>query len=138
MSIQGTPELRARLKAIKAMFKPVARSLGRETVKAGRPMVPVDTGRLRRSMRVTSVSSQRVRIGGHYTAYFVDAGPKPHIIKAKKARGLVFKGRNGTVFARSVNHRGYRGRPFRKRMAEEGLRNTPAAAIVIDLWNKAA
>ena len=138
MSLQGGPQMRARLKAIKEVFKPVARTWAKETVKAGRPMVPVDTGRLRRSFKVKSVSGKRAVVGGHYTAYFVDKGPKPHIIKPKKGRGLVFEGRNGRVFARSVHHRGYRGRPFRQRMAEEGLRKTPAAQEVIDLWNKAA
>jgi hypothetical protein len=138
MSLQGGPQLRARLKAIKEVFKPVAREWAKETVKAGRPMVPGKTGRLRRSFKVKSVSGKRAVVGGHYTAYFVDKGPKPHIIKAKKAKGLVFQGRNGTVFARSVNHRGYRGRPFRQRMAEEGLRRTPAAEEVVKLWNQAA
>jgi len=138
MSLQGANDLRARLKAIKEVFKPVARTWAKETVKAGRPMVPVKTGRLRRSIKVKSVSGKRAVVGAHYTAYFVDAGPKPHIIKAKKGRGLVFQGRTGRVFTRSVNHRGYRGRPFRQRMAEEGLKRTPAAQEVVDLWNKAA
>jgi len=138
MSLQGGRQLNARLRAIKDVFKPVARTWAKETVKAGRPLVPVKTGRLRRSFKVKSVSGKRAVVGAHYTAYFVDAGPKPHIIKAKKARGLVFQGRNGTVFARAVHHRGYRGRPFRQRMAEEGLRQTPAAEELVKLWNKAA
>lgn len=139
MSLQGGPELRARLKAIKEVFKPVARTWAKETVKAGRPMVPVKTGRLRRSFKVKSVSGKRAVVGAHYTAYFVDKGPKPHRIEAKGRGSLIFKGRGGrTIFARSVNHRGYRGRPFRQRMAEEGLRRTPAAQEVVNLWNKAA
>ena len=138
MSLKGGNDLRARLKAIKEVFKPVARTWAKETVKAGRPLVPVRTGRLRRSFKVKSVSGKRAVVGAHYTAYFVDAGPKPHIIKAKKAQGLVFQGRRGTVFAKSVDHRGYRARPFRQRMAEEGLRKTPAAQEVVNLWNKAA
>lgn len=138
MSLQGGRQLNARLKAIKEVFKPVARTWAKETVKAGRPLVPVKTGRLRRSFKVKSVSGKRAVVGAHYTAYFVDKGPKAHIIKAKKAKGLVFQGRNGPVFARAVHHRGYRGRPFRQRMAEEGLRQTPAAEELVKLWNKAA
>ena len=138
MSLQGGNELRARLKAIKEVFKPVARSWAKETVKAGRPLVPVATGRLRRSIKVKSVSGKRAVVGAHYTAYFVDAGPKPHTILAKKAPQLVFKAGGRTIFAKSVNHRGYRARPFRQRMAEEGLRRTPAAQEVVNLWNRAA
>ena len=139
MSLQGGKQLNARLKAIKDVFKPVARTWAKETVAAGRPLVPVDTGRLRRSFKVKSVSGKRAVVGAHYTAYFVDAGPKPHIIKAKKAKGLYFKAKNGnTVFTRSVHHRGYKARPFRQRMAEEGLRKTPAAEELVKLWNKAA
>ena len=138
MSLQGGRQLNARLRAIKDVFKPVARTWAKETVKAGRPLVPVKTGRLRRSFKVKSVSGKRAVVGAHYTAYFVDKGPKPHIIKNKKAKGLVFQGRNGTVFTRAVHHRGYRGRPFRQRMAEEGLRQTPAAEELVKLWNKAA
>jgi hypothetical protein len=138
MSLQGGRQLNARMKAIKDVFKPVARSWAKETVAAGRPLVPVDTGRLRRSFKVKSVSGKRAVVGAHYTAYFVDAGPKPHIIKPKKAKGLVFQGRSGTVFTRQVHHRGYRARPFRQRMAEEGLRKTPAAEELVKLWNKAA
>lgn len=136
--LKGSPELRRRLEAIKQVFKPVARKWGRADVLENRARVPVRTGRLRKSFRVTSVSSKKVRVGGHFSAYFVDKGPVPHAIMPKGRGSLVFQGRNGTVFARKVNHRGYRGRPFRVRAAQEALRKTPAAQEVIDLWNKAA
>jgi hypothetical protein len=138
MRVTGGNDLRKRLNALKVAFKPIGRQWGRATVKSGRPMVPVQTGRLRRSLRVTSASQKRARVGGHYTAYFIDAGVKPHVIKKKGPGTLVFKGRRGTVFAKKVNHRGFRARPFRKRMAQEGLRQTPMAQILIDQWNDAA
>lgn len=137
--LKGTPELQRRLKAIKEVFKPVARKWARTDVQLNRTEVPVATGRLRKSFRVTSVSAKKARVGGHYTAYFVDAGPKPHTITAKGRSRLVFKARSGdTIFARQVHHRGYRARPFRQRAADEALRRTPAAQEVIDLWNRAA
>jgi len=80
---------------------------------------------------------KRAQVEGHYTQYFIDAGVVPHKITAKKAPRLVFQGRRGTVFARQVHHRGFRARPFRRRAAEEGLRNTPGAQIIIDQWNGA-
>jgi hypothetical protein len=137
-NLRGSRELKARQRALKLAFKPIGRKWGRASITAGRPMVPVRTGRLKKSMRILSATQKKTRVGAHFTAYFVDKGPKPHDINPKKFRALVFKGRTGTVFARQVHHRGYRGRPFRKRMAEEGLRRTPLAVDVIDKWNRAA
>lgn len=157
--LKGADDLRRRLNDLKKAFKPIGRQWGRASINAGRPMVPARTGRLRKSMRVTSATQTKTRIGAHYTAYFVDKGPKPHVIRPKKGKGLVFtvgkhsgkvsvggtsfidksrKSKGRTVFARKVHHRGYRGRPFRQRMAEEGLRQTPMAQEIIDAWNKAA
>ena len=138
MSLQGGPQLRARLTAIKASWKPIAKAWGKSDVQEMRSHVPERTGRLRKSFRVTSVSSKKVRVGGHYTAYFVDAGPKPHDIVPKGPGTLVFKGRRGTVFARKVHSRGYRARPFRQKAAEEALRKNPMAVEVIKQWNSAA
>ena len=138
-NLKGTPELHRRLKAIQEVFKPVARKWGKADVQLNRASVPVQTGRLRKSFRVTSVSKKRARVGGHFTAYFIDAGPKAHTITAKGSGRLVFKAKNGnTIFARAVHHRGYRARPFRQRNADEALRRTPAAQECIDLWNRAA
>ena len=137
--LKGSRELRSRLKAIKVAFKPYGRKWGRASITAGRPMVPVRTGRLRKSMRILSATEKKTRVGAHFTAYFVDKGPKPHTIEPKNFSALVFKGRSGqTIFARQVHHRGYRGRPFRKRMAEEGLRQVPMAVELVNSWNRAA
>ena len=68
----------------------------------------------------------------------MDKGPKPHAIKAKRARSLVFPIGGRTIFSRQVHHRGYRGRPFRERAAREALRRTPAAKQIVEQWNKAA
>jgi len=67
-SFKGGPELRARLKAIKTVWKPIARKWGKADVFEMRRRVPNRTGRLRRSFRVTSVTGKRVRVGGHFTA----------------------------------------------------------------------
>jgi hypothetical protein len=138
VSLKGGRELKARLRAIKGSFKPIGRKWGRATVNAGRPMVPWRKGRLRRSWKVLSASGKRARVGAHYTAYFIDAGVKPHLIKSRSGEFLgPFRGRKGTIFARAVHHRGFRARPFRKRAARQGLRKTPMAQVVIGLWNSA-
>lgn len=139
MSLKGGRELKNRLKALKVAWKPIGRKWGRASINAGRPMVPVRTGRLRKSMRILSATQKKTRVGAHYTAYFIDAGVKPHFIKSKSGEFLgPFKGRGGTIFTRAVHHRGYRARPFRRRMAQEGLRQTPLAQEIIDAWNRAA
>jgi len=138
VSLQGARELRARLKAIKEAWKPVARKWGRSDVLLMRARVPVKTGKLRRSFRVTSVSGKRVRVGGYYTAYFIDHGTKAHDITPKRARGLVFEAEGRTIFTRKVHQRGNRARPFRQQAAEEALRQNPWTQEVIDQWNSAA
>ena len=142
MALQGETELRRRLAAIGRSFKPIAQKWADDDVRLNASHVPIDTGKLKASFRVTSVTTRRAIVKGRYTAYFVDAGPKPHVIKPKRKRGrgavLAFNFGGRTVFARSVHHRGYRGRPFRVRMAQESLRRNPMAETVIEMWNKAA
>jgi hypothetical protein len=138
MKVRGSKELRARLVALKRAFKPIGRKWGRAAIDVGRPLVPIKTGRLRRSMRITSNTQTKTRVGAHYSAYFVDKGPVAHTILPRRAKRLAFQVNGRTVYARKVHHRGYRGRPFRKRMAEEGLRRTPMAEELIRQWNEAA
>lgn len=137
-TLKGSKELQARLAAIRVVWKPIARKWGSADVEEMRQRVPVRTGRLRKSFRVTSVSGKKVRVGGHFTAYFVDAGPRPHDIAAKGTGSLVFRGRRGLVFAKRVHHRGYAARPFRQRAAETALDRTNLKQTLIDEWNRAA
>jgi len=137
-TLTGATELKKRLAAVRQVWKPIARQWGKSDVEEMRAKVPVKTGRLRKSFRVTSVSGKKVRVGGHFTAYFVDAGPKPHTITAKGGGSLIFKGRRGTVFARQVHSRGYRARPFRQRAAVAALAKHPMSETLIETWNKAA
>ncbi len=137
-TLKGERELRARLAAIKEVSKPILRKWGRSDILLMRQQVPSRTGRLRRSFRVTSATKTKVRVGGHFTAYFVDAGPKPHDIKPKSHPFLVFKDGGRTIFARRVHSRGYAARPFRARAAHQALSDNPQAVELIKLWNDAA
>lgn len=138
MSLKGKRELNARLKALRQVFKPVGRQWGDETVRQAEAHVPAPTGRLRKSIRVRNNTQRKTTVVAHYTAYFIDKGPKAHDIKAKRAGTLVFQSQGRTIFARKVHHRGYRGRPFRERAAREALRKNPMAEQVIRAWNQAA
>ena len=135
--LKGKQELKARLRAVSLSFKPIGKKWADETAKAARPKVPVKTGRLRASIKRKSATMKRAQVGMYYTGYFVDKGPQAHDIIAKTGGSLVFQGRSGTVFARKVHHRGYKGRPFRKQSGIDGLRATPQADIIIEQWNKA-
>ena len=139
MALKGGRELRARLKAISQSFKPIGKKWADDTARIAKPRVPVRSGRLRQSIRRRNASQKRATVVAHYTAYFVDKGPKPHDIKARRGRLLVFEGRGGnTIFAPKVRHRGYAGRPFRDRAAKEALARNPAAEEIIRAWNAAA
>lgn len=138
-TIKGGRELRARLKAISQSFKPIGAKWADDTAKLAKARVPVRTGRLRQSIRRRNATQKRATVVAHYTAFFVDKGPKAHAIKAKRARGLVFEGRGGrTIFAPLVRHPGYHARPFRQKAADEALRRNPMATEVIKAWNQAA
>lgn len=135
--LKGGNDLRKRLKALHLAFKPIGRAWGNRTVDRYRPSVPVVTGKTRKSFRVSSATQKRARVSGSYIAYFIDKGPKPHTIKAKTGGTLVFKGNRGTVFAKQVHHRGYRGRPFRARQARAALADTPMHEELVNAWNRA-
>jgi hypothetical protein len=135
--LRGGNELRARLKSLKLAFKPAGKAWADETARQARPRVPVRTGRLRKSIRRRNASQKRATVVMHHTGSFIDAGVKPHAIVGKRGR-LMFEAGGRTIFARKVNHRGFRARPFRQRAAEEGLRREPLAKHVINQWNEAA
>lgn len=138
-TIKGKQALRRRLRAVASeTFKPAGRDWAEDTARLARARVPQRTGRLRQSIRRKNASKKRATVVAHYTAYFVDAGTKPHDIRAKKAPYLVFPGPSGrTIFARKVRHRGYRARPFRRQAALEALQRADMARAAIEAWNRA-
>lgn len=153
MKVTGVDGLKLRLKAIRQTFKVGAKLWAQETVGVMRPSVPRRSGRLADSFRVRNATQRRAVVGGHYSAYFVDAGTKAHIIKPKRSttggrrgRGgsrtkgarVVFQGTRGTIFAKRVDHPTTRAQPFRQRSADEGLRRRPLSATLFRLWNRAA
>lgn len=138
MSLKGGRELRARLKAIRLAFKPIGREWADEYVNVAAPMVPEQTGRLRRSIKRKNSTQRRATVAAHFTAFFVDAGTKQHAIRPKRARGLSWQEGGRTIFARKVAHPGTRARPFRVRAAHEALRRKPMAETLIAEWNRAA
>ena len=140
-NLKGTPEFKARLKRVQLMFKPLGRRWADTGVDIGTPLLPTrptsmragdkhEPGRLRRSIRRKSATQRKAVIAAHYTAYFIDAGVKPHSMQKRS------KGQDRTVFARK--HPGYRARPFRAHIAHESLRRHPMAETLIAEWNAGA
>jgi len=97
----------------------------REVMNRAKVLVPVDTGRLRASIRIEQRRNLALRsrytIGSNvYYAPFVNDGTRPHIIKPKRPGGslrFVIGGR--VVYAKVVHHPGTRARPFLDRALRE-------------------
>lgn len=148
MSLQGKAQLQAKLKALgKDVFKPAGKTWADETVRLARGRVPVrntrwSKGKLHDSIRRKSATQKKAVVEARYTAYFVDAGPKPHSLQRRTSRP---KGRGPggqlarTIFASTARkaHPGYKARPFRARSARDALKRYPMSAEVVRVWNRA-
>lgn len=140
MRVRGTPELRARMKAIKVAFKPIGRKWAESTADhAQRGARFKDrSGRGRKSIRVRNASMKRATVVATYYVAILDKGSKQHQIVPRRARNLVFQAGGRTVFAKKVQKPAMRGLGFGNRAGKAGLRDTPMAAELIRLWNGAA
>lgn len=92
---------------------PVGRSLARRGVKvlaAARVQVGVDTGNLKKSLRMTherSARGQFVRVGSKLNHALVHhQGSRPHIITPKRSQVMVFSKGTQIIYATSVRHPG--------------------------------
>ena len=87
----------------------------RQVANRAKILTPVDTGRLRASIRYTISSagnpSATVFTNVQYAPYVHD-GTRPHVIRPRRAQALRFRVGGRTVFANVVNHPGTRARPF--------------------------
>lgn len=87
-------------------------------------LAPVDTGRLRASIRIESrrlLSLRSVYTIGSDVSYaaYVHDGTRPHQIRPRNAKALRFVIGGRVVYARVVNHPGTRARPFLDRALRE-------------------
>ena len=139
MALRGTPELRARLRAIRQTFKPVGKAWAETTRDELRRRTPRRTGLTANSYRVRNATQRKATVAGSFVANFIDAGTREHTIKPKRVTRLKFQGSEGrTIFAKKVHHPRVNARPFKKDAAMEGLRQNPMAVELIKLWNSAA
>ncbi len=80
-------------------------------------LAPVDTGRLRASIRIESRRTLTLRsvytIGSDVEyAQMVHDGTWPHVIRPRQAQALRFRIGGRIVYAKVVHHPGTRARPF--------------------------
>lgn len=100
------------------------REAARQVVNRARVLCPVDTGRLRASIRAEQPRFFSLRgsvtVGSDVEyAGFVNDGTKPHRIRPRNAKVLRFNVGGRTVFARVVNHPGTKAKPFLDRALRE-------------------
>lgn len=96
----------------------------RQVVNRAKVLAPVDTGRLRASIRVESRRTFTFRsvftVGSDVEyAAMVNDGTRPHVIRPRNAQVLRFRVGGRVVFAKVVNHPGTRARPFLDRALQE-------------------
>ena len=90
-------------------------------------VAPVDTGRLRNSIKVVSTQTGLEIFIVEYAIY-VEFGRPPSVIKPKDKKALHWKNVGKDVFAKKVNHPGIRPNPFirntlRKKLPEIIIKN---------------
>lgn len=121
--------------ALKALPDKIQRNILRAALRAGskeiaeeaKRLVPVRSGRLRDTIRVTSrlvngVPTAKVVAGGRakgkskgaWYAHLVEFGTAAHVIRARGAAPLAFNG----IKAREVNHPGAKKKPFMRPAAD--------------------
>lgn len=102
----------------------VLRVLALEVQVEAKKIVPVKTGKLRKSIRAR-VYDNLARIGSsvHY-AHHIEAGTKPHVIVPVNAEALHFFIGGKEIFAKRVQHPGFAPIPYLR----------PALEIVINRW----
>lgn len=96
----------------------------RQVMNRAKVLAPVDTGRLRASIRIESRRTFTLRsvytIGSDVEyADMVHGGTRPHVIRPRTKQVLRFKVGGRTVFARVVHHPGTKARPFLDRALRE-------------------
>lgn len=125
IKITGGKEL---AEALKQMPKQLQQNVMRQALRAGakviqdkaKELVPVDTGDLKKSIKIgTSSRGKEVRStvatkgDGAYIARFIEFGTAAHLIKGRNGGMLKFTARDGnTVETMSVNHTGIKAKPF--------------------------
>lgn len=142
MSLQGAAALRARLKAIRTVFKPAGREWADHVILLAKPRIPIGSqtqGRphTRDTVKRTTGTKLKTRVGAFYPVNFIDHGTKAHDVRPKRAKVLRFTVNGKPMFAKKARIPAKAARPFKKAVAREALAQTDILRDVVTLWNRA-
>lgn len=133
--IKGGPELKARLAAIVGSKLDIERAWAQDASRRIASDAPRRTGMLAGSVHPEETRGKAVVKGAWY-GIILDRGTRAYPIEAKKAEALRFQYRGRTVFAKKVNRRRLRRRPFITANAQAALQSAPIADQIIRAWNR--
>lgn len=156
--LQGSAELRARLRALSKATKPIGDKWAADAAKRARSYAPRRTGLLKASIHVAPARQsfrgllQARVVGMYYGGAMMQKGSKPHdepksrFTKTGRVRrnwggsGKVLKFQSGgqTIFRRKVHHRGTQPNTYALRALREALGRNAGLDELIRLWNNAA
>ena len=98
-------------------------------------IVQVDTGNLKRSLKVTVMSRGRIEIGPDTLmapyAWDVEYGTKPHVIEAKPGKVLRFQVGERVVYTRRVRHPGTRAQPYVRPVVQNWVARLGEDAVTV-------
>jgi len=92
---------------------------------------PVDTGRLKNSIKFKPNTDGTITISMADYGEIVEFGSLPHVIRPKNKSSLKFNTPEGTVFAKKVNHPGTTPQPFIRRAMQRKLPEILRKRLVI-------
>lgn len=138
MSLKGSREFKARLRAISAVPKPIGKAWGKDAVAELRARTKRRTGKTARSYRIGENTERQTTIEGSIVADFLDAGTKAHDETAKNAKTLRFNSGGQTFFRKKVHKPRTAGHHFKRAAALRALEKNRPSKQVIDAWNEAA
>lgn len=136
MKLKGGPELRARLASVVAAKPEMTRAWADDASSRISRDAPRRDGDLASSIEAGEKGGKAVVKGAWY-GIILDRGTKSYGIKPKSAGGTLrfnYKGR--TIFAKKTQRRRLRRRPFITRGAQDALRASPIAAIIVKAYSR--
>lgn len=152
VEVQGIPQLRARIEAIKPNEK-LLRTIALSAVREQKLLVPRKTGNLGRTIHLGAVTPTRAETiaSADYAAY-VEQGTRPHDITPKRRKALRWSHEEGgsarlsgsprtgsrVRFAKRVQHPGTKPQPFMLPGAKKAIEGAGLKATVESAWDDAA
>jgi hypothetical protein len=151
--LRGQKALSRRLRAIQTA-RPLLQTIQLDAVAEAKRLVPRKTGHLGRSIVPGGIGPSFAIVSARTPyAAVVEFGSRPHVIRPKRAGGVLawpasesgrrLSGRRRTnagpmVIARKVNHPGTRPQPYLVPGAKAALSRGGFRRIIVKQWNEAA